>query len=50
LAVVIHLYSRKVVGWSMNSRLKVQVALDSLRMVIWQRKLKWDTEYGDCKA
>jgi len=38
LAVVIDLYSRKVVGWSMDSRMKARLVVDSLRIAIWQRK------------
>ena len=38
LAVVIDLYSRKVVGWSMGSRMKAQRVCDALRMAIWQRR------------
>ena len=38
LAVVIDLYSRKVVGWSMSSRMKAQLVCDALKMAIWQRK------------
>ena len=38
LAVVIDLYSRKVVGWSMGSRMKAQLVCDALRMAIWQRR------------
>ena len=38
LAVVIDLYSRKVVGWSMSSRMKAQLVVDALRIAIWQRK------------
>ncbi len=38
LAVVIDLYSRKVVGWSMSSRMKAQLVCDALSMAIWQRK------------
>lgn len=37
LAVVIDLFSRKVVGWSMSSRMKAKLACDALRMAIWQR-------------
>ncbi len=37
LAVVIDLCSRKVVGWSMNSRMKAQLVCDALTMAIWQR-------------
>ncbi|MDU0355257.1 IS3 family transposase [Paraglaciecola aquimarina] len=40
LAVVIDLYSRKVVGWSMSSRMKAKLVVDALRMAIWQRKPK----------
>ena len=38
LAVVIDLFSRKVVGWSMNSRMKASLVCDALKMAIWQRK------------
>ncbi len=38
LAIVIDLYSRKVVGWSMGSRMKAQLVCDALTMAIWQRR------------
>lgn len=38
LAVVIDLYSRKVVGWSMGSRMKAALVCDALTMAIWQRQ------------
>ena len=38
LAVVIDLYSRKVVGWSMSSRMKALMVCDALKMAIWQRR------------
>ena len=37
LATVIDLYSRKVVGWSMGSRMKAKLVCDALTMAIWQR-------------
>jgi putative transposase len=37
LATVIDLFSRKVVGWSMGSRMKAQLVCDALTMAIWQR-------------
>ena len=40
LCVVIDLYSRKVVGWSMGSRMKAQLVCDALTMAIWQRQPK----------
>ena len=38
LAVVIDLFSRKVVGWSMSSRMKATLVCDALRMAIWLRR------------
>jgi putative transposase len=38
LAVVLDLYSRKVVGWSMSSRMQAQLVCDALAMAIWQRR------------
>jgi len=38
LAVVIDLCSRKVVGWSMSSRMKAQLVCDALKMAIWRRR------------
>lgn len=38
LAVVIDLFSRRVVGWSMASRMKASLVCDALKMAVWQRK------------
>ena len=38
LAVVIDLFSRKVVGWSMGTRMKAHLVCDALEMAIWQRR------------
>ena len=38
LAVVIDLYSRTVVGWSMSSRMRAQLVCDALTMATWQRQ------------
>lgn len=40
LAVVIDLYSRRVVGWSMQSRQTTDVVLQALQMAVWRRKLQ----------
>lgn len=40
LAVVVDLYARKVVGWSMKPTLARELALDALLMALWQRKPK----------
>ena len=38
LAVVIDLFSRLVVGWSMKSRMTTDLVLDALLMALWRRK------------
>lgn len=38
LAVVLDLYSRKVVGWSMSNRMTSQIVIDSLNHAIMDRK------------
>lgn len=50
LAVVIDLYSRHVVGWSMAGNMKTKRVNDALTMAIWKRKPKkgllWHTGRG----
>ncbi len=50
LAVVIDLFSRQVVGWSMAAHMKTQLVNDALQMAIWKRKpdkgLLWHTDQG----
>ena len=50
LATVIDLYSRKVVGWSMNDTMKVSLVNDALNMAIRHRNpqkgLLWHTDRG----
>jgi putative transposase len=50
LAVVINLYSRQVVGWSMAEHMKTKLVNDALIMAIWKRKPKksllWHTDRG----
>ena len=44
LAVVLDLFSRQVVGWSMNSRIDTELAMNALLMAVWRRKptdLSW---------
>ncbi len=38
LAVVLDLFSRRVIGWSMQSRITKELALDALLMAVWRRK------------
>ena len=50
LAVVIDLYSRKIVGWSMAEHMRTKLVNDALLMAIWKRKpakgLLWHTDRG----
>jgi len=40
LAVVIDLFSRQVVGWSMQPKMHVDLVLNALLMAVWRRKPK----------
>lgn len=40
LAVVIDLYSRAVIGWSMKATMATELALDALLMAVWRRQPK----------
>lgn len=40
LAVVIDLYSRAVIGWSMNSRMESELVTQALLAAVWRRKPK----------
>ena len=40
LAVVVDLFSRQVVGWSMGSRIDTDLVLDALLMALWRRQPK----------
>lgn len=50
LAVVIDLYSRQVVGWSMAEHMRTKLVNDALLMAVWKRKpnkgLVWHTDRG----
>ena len=50
LATVIDLFSRRVVGWSMNKRMTVDLVNDALLSAIWSSKPKkgllWHTDRG----
>jgi putative transposase len=40
LSAVIDLFSRQVIGWSMNSRMDRELALNALLMAVWRRQPK----------
>lgn len=50
LAVVIDLFSRKIIGWSMKEHMRDTLVNDALLMAVWQRKPKagliWHTDRG----
>jgi len=50
LATVIDLFSRKIVGWSMDKTMKTSLVNDALLSAIWKRKpakgLLWHTDRG----
>jgi transposase InsO family protein len=50
LATVIDLFSRRIVGWSMQEHMKVSLVNDALLMALWARKpgpgLIWHTDRG----
>jgi transposase InsO family protein len=42
LAVILDLYSRKVIGWAMSDRMKDQLVTDALKMALFRRKVRSD--------
>lgn len=38
LAVVLDLFSRQVIGWSMQTRIDRELVLDALLMAVWRRQ------------
>lgn len=39
LAVIMDLYSRKIIGWAMSNRMKEDLVISALRMALFQRKV-----------
>lgn len=39
LAVLLDLYSRKVIGWAMSERMTAALVCDALKMALWRRKM-----------
>lgn len=50
LATVMDLYSRKIVGWSMDTSMKATLVNNAITMAVWQRRpakgLIWHTDRG----
>jgi len=40
LAVIMDLYSRRIVGWSMSNRMQESLVIDAMRMALLRRKIK----------
>jgi putative transposase len=38
LAFILDVYSRRIVGWAMQSHLRTELVVDALRMAVWRRK------------
>ncbi len=38
LAIVLDLFSRQIVGWSLNTRMTKELVINSLQMAIWRRR------------
>jgi len=38
LAFILDIYSRRIVGWAMESHLRTELVVDALRMAVWRRK------------
>ena len=47
LAVVIEVFSRRVVGWSMASHLRTELVLNALEMALWRRKPRNSVHHSD---
>jgi len=50
LAIVMDLYSRKIIGWSMDTSMTAALVNDAITMTVWRRKpangLIWHTDRG----
>ncbi len=38
LAFILDVYSRRIVGWAMESHLRTELVVDALRMAVWRKK------------
>ena len=38
LAVVLDAFSRRIVGWAMETHLRTELVLDALNMALWRRR------------
>jgi len=38
LAIILDVYSRRIVGWAMEKHLRTELVVDALKMAVWRRK------------
>ena len=38
MAFILYVYSRRVLGWSMENHLRTELVVDALQMAVWKRK------------
>jgi hypothetical protein len=50
LAVVLDVWSRKIVGWSMANHLRTELVLDALEMAVGQRRSRDVIHHSDSKS
>lgn len=47
LAVVLDVFSRRIVGWAMATHLRTELILDALNMALWQRRPEQVIHHSD---
>jgi putative transposase len=47
LAVVLDVFSRRIVGWAMEPHLRTELVLQALDMALWQRRPKMVVHHSD---
>lgn len=47
LALVMHLYSRRIMGWSMKPTLARELVVDAMLMAVWRRKSRHGLIHSD---
>jgi len=48
LAVVLDVWSRRIVGWAMETHLRTELVLSALNMALWQRRPQEVIHHSDC--
>ena len=48
LAIVLDVFSRRIVGWAMAAHLRTELVLSALNMALWQRQPEEVVHHSDC--